>query len=59
MDPYHGKQKPLPEPEPMELPDDINLENNEMEEEDEVKNNFIEVIVNLGLIVVLKNILGW
>lgn len=35
MDPYHGQQDKRPEPEAMELPDDLNLDQGEQEEEKE------------------------
>ncbi|XP_074846986.1 midasin isoform X2 [Carettochelys insculpta] len=34
VDPYHGKQEELPEPEALDLPDDLNLENGEKSDED-------------------------
>lgn len=32
MDPYHGQQDKRPEPEAMDLPDDLNLDQEEQEE---------------------------
>ncbi|XP_043277150.1 midasin [Venturia canescens] len=32
IDPYHGNQQPPPEPEPMDLPDDINLDGEEADD---------------------------
>lgn len=34
MDPYHGQQDKRPEPEAMDLPDDLNLDQGEQEEEE-------------------------
>uniref|UniRef100_K7FQC1 Midasin n=1 Tax=Pelodiscus sinensis TaxID=13735 RepID=K7FQC1_PELSI len=34
VDPYHGKQEKQPEPEALDLPDDLNLENGEKSDED-------------------------
>lgn len=35
MDPYHGQQDKKPEPEAMDLPDDLNLDQEEQEEKEE------------------------
>ncbi|KAM6280529.1 midasin isoform 1-T1 [Porphyrio hochstetteri] len=46
VDPYHGQQEKQPEVEPLDLPDNLNLENNEKsdgEEEDEEEENAFEV----------------
>uniref|UniRef100_A0A663LMR5 Midasin n=1 Tax=Athene cunicularia TaxID=194338 RepID=A0A663LMR5_ATHCN len=43
VDPYHGQQEKQPEVEPLDLPDNLNLENDEKsdeEEEDEEENDF-------------------
>lgn len=41
IDPYHGNQPELPEPEPMDLPDDLQLDDNEKgNEEDQDENPF-------------------
>ncbi|XP_008553567.1 midasin [Microplitis demolitor] len=34
IDPYHGKHNPQPEPEPMDLPDDLNLDGEDEAKED-------------------------
>lgn len=34
MDPYYGKQEKQPEAEPLDLPDNLNLENGEEDGED-------------------------
>ncbi|KAH0539887.1 hypothetical protein KQX54_009475 [Cotesia glomerata] len=34
IDPYHGKHNPQPEPEPMDLPDDLNLDGEDEDRED-------------------------
>ncbi|KAG8035790.1 hypothetical protein G9C98_001446 [Cotesia typhae] len=34
IDPYHGKDNPQPEPEPMDLPDDLNLDGEDEDKED-------------------------
>lgn len=38
IDPYHGNHEPLPEPEPMDLPDDINLDGEDANEDDRQDN---------------------
>ncbi|XP_074752140.1 midasin isoform X1 [Athene noctua] len=46
VDPYHGQQEKQPEVEPLDLPDNLNLENDEEsdeEEEDEEEENDFEV----------------
>ncbi|NXT02789.1 MDN1 protein, partial [Jacana jacana] len=46
VDPYHGQQEKQPEVEPLDLPDNLNLENDEKsdeEEEDEEEENAFEV----------------
>ncbi|XP_010150908.1 PREDICTED: midasin, partial [Eurypyga helias] len=46
VDPYHGQQEKQPEVEPLDLPDNLNLESNEKsdeEEEDEEEENAFEV----------------
>ncbi|NXN90988.1 MDN1 protein, partial [Rhinopomastus cyanomelas] len=46
VDPYHGQQEKQPEVEPLELPDNLNLENDEKgdeEDEDEEEENPFEV----------------
>ncbi|XP_010082937.1 PREDICTED: midasin, partial [Pterocles gutturalis] len=46
VDPYHGQQEKEPEVEPLDLPDNLNLENDEKsdeEEEDEEEENAFEV----------------
>ncbi|NWW44539.1 MDN1 protein, partial [Pedionomus torquatus] len=46
VDPYHGQQEKQPEVEPLDLPDNLNLENNEKsdeEEGDEEEENAFEV----------------
>ncbi|KFP45021.1 Midasin, partial [Chlamydotis macqueenii] len=46
VDPYHGQQEKQPEIEPLDLPDNLNLENDEKsdeEEEDEEEENAFEV----------------
>ncbi|KAM8810105.1 midasin [Eudromia elegans] len=47
IDPYHGQQEKQPEIEPLDLPDDFNLENNEKsddeEKEDEEEENAFEI----------------
>ncbi|XP_009987622.1 PREDICTED: midasin-like, partial [Tauraco erythrolophus] len=46
IDPYHGQQEKQPEVEPLDLPDNLNLENDEKsdeEEEDEEEENAFEV----------------
>lgn len=35
VDPYHGQQDKRPEPEAMDLPDDLNLDQEEQQEEEE------------------------
>lgn len=35
VDPYHGQQDKKPEPEAMDLPDDLNLDQEEQEEKEE------------------------
>lgn len=40
VDPYHGNQEPLPEPEPMDLPDDLKLDDGEEKEETGEENPF-------------------
>lgn len=35
VDPYHGQQDKRPEPEGMDLPDDLNLDQEEQQEEEE------------------------
>jgi len=35
VDPYHGQQDKIPEPESMELPEDLNLDPNEEAGDDE------------------------
>ncbi|CAG9574843.1 unnamed protein product [Danaus chrysippus] len=34
VDPYHGKQQELPEPEDFEMPDDLNLDGEEKDDKD-------------------------
>ncbi|NXJ78761.1 MDN1 protein, partial [Trogon melanurus] len=46
VDPYHGQQEKQPEVEPLDLPDNLNLENNDKsdgEEEDEEEENAFEL----------------
>ncbi|XP_010137971.1 PREDICTED: midasin-like, partial [Buceros rhinoceros silvestris] len=46
IDPYHGQQEKQPEVEPLDLPDDLNLENDgksDEEEEDEEEENAFEI----------------
>lgn len=41
IDPYHGNQPELPEPEPMDLPDDLQLDEGDANEENQdVENPF-------------------
>lgn len=35
IDPYHGQQEKQPEVEPLDLPDDLNLENDEKSDDEE------------------------
>lgn len=35
MDPYHGQQDKRPEPEAMDLPDDLNLDQEDQEDQEE------------------------
>lgn len=35
MDPYHGQQDKRPEPEAMDLPDDLNLDKEDQEDQEE------------------------
>ncbi|XP_077284299.1 midasin [Arctopsyche grandis] len=43
VDPYHGNQKPFPEPEQMDLPDELNLDDENQNSENEDNNDPFEI----------------
>ncbi|XP_066248350.1 midasin [Euwallacea similis] len=43
VDPYHGNQPELPEPEPMDLPDDLHLDEGEQKDGEQPENNPFDI----------------
>lgn len=49
-DPYHGNQPELPEPEPMDLPDDLQCDDQEGEQEEQQDENPFDIDKQKGLL---------